>query len=406
MTPTFDVAVIGAGPAGAATAAFLAHRGIQVLLLDKAQFPRDKTCGDAISPRAIHFLHTLGIEHDLQEAAFQIQSVAVTSPRGHQVTIPISRHPDYPSYAYVLPRLKLDQLILARAISAGAEFRPGVQVRDILLDDHDGLEMRCDGRGTRFKMRARLAVIATGAHIPLLRQLGLLPRRMHFSYAARAYFAGVQDLGEAIHIHFDGIPLPGYGWLFPLAGGGANIGVGFYRRSRRTPPTAREAAELFLNHNSIRRYLRSAQQTSPIKGFPIRMDFHRSPIVGRRILLVGETAGLVNPFTGEGIDYALETAHIAVEQIHAAFQDGIDPHKAIQNYERAMRARFQHNFKATHLLRTIYLNPLLLDPLVLACQRWPEVGKMLVDIMLEYRDPFEALRPDIALRVLRCISPR
>ncbi len=405
MVQIYDVAVIGAGPAGAATAAFLAHRGIQVLLLDKARFPRDKTCGDAISPRAIHFLRLLGMEHRLQDAAFRIQSVAVTSPRGHQVTIPISHHPDYPSYAYVLPRLNLDQLILDRAISAGAEFKPGMHVRDIDSNEDGRLSLSCEGRGGIDRPHARLAVVATGAHIPLLRQLGLLPRRMQFSYAARAYFTGVQDLGDAIHIHFDGMPLPGYGWLFPLAGGGANIGAGFYRRSRRTPSTAREATERFLNHDSIRRHLRSAQQTGPIKGFPIRMDFHRTPIAGRRILLVGESAGLVNPFTGEGIDYALETAHIAAQQIYVTFQKGGDPGTAVPGFERAMRARFQHNFRATHLLRAIYLNPMLLDPLVRACRRWPEVGKMLVDIMMEYRDPFEALRPGIALRVLRCIPP-
>jgi geranylgeranyl reductase family protein len=405
MSKVFDVAVIGAGPAGAAAAAFLARQGLRVLLLDKAVFPRDKTCGDAISPRAMHFLHSLGLGHEIEHAAFRIRSVAVTSPHGQQITIPISRHPTYPPYAHVLPRLILDQRILERAISEGADFRSGLQVLDVHHEEGGGLWLSCHGHGEDSKLHARLAIIATGAHCSLLKQLGLLPREMHLSYAARAYFEGVQGLGDAIHMHFDGIPLPGYGWLFPLPDGGANIGAGFYRHSRRTPPTAREAAQKFLSHNSIRGHLRSAEQRSPIRGFPIRMDFHRSPIAGQRILLVGECAGLVNPFTGEGIDYALETAHIATQQIHTAFEIGDLSRFPMASYERAMRARFQRNFTAIHKLRAFYLNSVLLDPLVRACQRWPEVGRLLVDIMLEYQDPLRALHPLVILRVLRCMPP-
>jgi geranylgeranyl reductase family protein len=407
MAEVFDVAVIGAGPAGSATGAFLARQGLRVLLLDKADFPRDKTCGDALSPRAIHFLHDLDLGKEVEKSAFQVNDVVVTSPEGSEITIPISPHPDYPPYGYIVPRLDLDDLIRERALSAGAEFRGGMRVLNLHPNPASGITLSCRGQRGMLEIEAHTAVIATGANLALLRQLDLIPQDQQLSYAARAYFEGVRGLGEAIHIRFDGIPLPGYGWLFPLRDEAANIGAGFYRRGRHTPPTAREATERFLEHPPIHNLLKGSVQNGPIRGFPIRTDFHRSPIVGPRILLVGEAAGLVNPFTGEGVDYALESAHIASAEITAAFSDGDPAGSALSaRFERAMRDRFQRSFVSIHLLRSVYVNALLLNPLVRACGRWPDLGRLLIDIMLEYQNPAHALRPRTVARVLRCILPR
>lgn len=406
MSELFDVAVIGAGPAGSATSAFLARQGLRVLLLDKAEFPRDKTCGDAISPRAIHFLHDLGLGPAVDQTAFRVNDVVVTSPEGTEIKIPISPHPEYPPYGCVVQRLDLDNLIRERAISAGAAFRGGIRVRAIDSTPSNGIRLSCRRQGDSQDIKARLAVIATGAHLSLLRQMDLIPHTQQLSYAARTYFDDVRGLGEAIHIRFDGIPLPGYGWLFPLREGAANIGAGFYRRTRHTPSTAREATEWFLQHPPIQDLLGGAVQNGPIKGFPIRTDFHRSPVVGPGALLVGESAGLVNPFTGEGIDYALESAHIASQEILEAFSNGDPTGPALPTgFELAMRDRYQRNFVSIHWLRSVYVNAILLNPLVRACGRWPDLGRLLIDIMLEYQNPARALNPRTVARVLRCMLP-
>jgi flavin-dependent dehydrogenase len=125
------------------------------------------------------------------------------------------------------------------------------------------------------------------------------------------------------------------------------------------------------------------------------------------MLLVGEAAGLVNPFTGEGIDFALESAQIAGECLTACFDRGEFSRESLAGYERALRNRFQRVFGLSHRMRRQYMNPILLDPLIRACARWPELTDLLVRTLLNYADPAEAIRPAVMLKVLRCLpSPR
>ncbi len=404
MLSRYDVAVVGAGPGGSAAASLLARAGLRVALLDKAHFPRDKTCGDALSPRAIHVLQQLGLGPQVEGLGYHIEGVTFVAPQGRQVRAPLSPHPSYPDHALVLRRIELDDLIRQHAIEEGAEFLGGARVQHV--ETHQAsAEISFTRNGRQERLQARMAVIAVGASLPLLQKMELLPRRVTFSYAARAYYEGVRGLDRDIQIRFDGVPLPGYGWIFPLAPGTANVGAGFYRRSRRTPRTAAGALTAFLEHAPVAAMFADARRQGAVKGFPLRTDFHRSPVRGRRTLLVGEAAGMVNPFTGEGVDYALESGSLAAECLRACFETGDFSERALATYERKLRARFQRFFVLTHRLRQVYMNPWLLDPLVLACQRWPQTTRLLVDVMLAYRDPAQALRPGVIWKVLRSILP-
>src|SRR5436305_4217050 len=139
---------------------------------------------------------------------------------------------------------------------------------------------------------------------------------------ARAYFEGMAEVLDAAQCRFDGVPLPGYGWVFPLSNSSANIGVGFFRAgltARWMPKTARTVFDSFIETPALQSILAGAQRVGPIKGYPLRIDFARSPTYAERILLVGEAAGLVNPVTGEGIDYALESGKMAAEHLMRMF---------------------------------------------------------------------------------------
>lgn len=242
--------------------------------------------------------------------------------------------------------------------------------------------------------------MAVGASLPLMRQLRLVPSKLEFAFAARAYFEDIHALDDALHIRFDGVPLPGYGWVFPVSDTSANVGAGYYRRGSSTPTTAAAVLDAFLAHPPLAGLLRTARQVTPVKGFPIRTDFHRSRCLADRLLVVGEAAGLVNPFTGEGIDYALESARMAAGALIDSFERGDLSPLALGRYEKAVRRRFQLLFRLTHLMRRLYMTPALLDPLVLACTRHPDMTRLLISILLSYENPIKAFAPSVLGRVL------
>jgi geranylgeranyl reductase family protein len=398
----YDVIVIGAGPGGAATATFLARNGLHVLLLDKFEFPRDKTCGDALSPAALHVLADLGLADDLRQSGYRVDGVSITSPEGLTVQAPIPEHPVYPKHGYVVPRYLLDDLILNASVHSGAEFQGGIHVHSIEQTAEGPIVIGEAGRTPR-RLGARVVVLAVGANLRLLRSIGIVSGNVGFAHAVRAYFEGIAGLSRQLEIRFDGTKLPGYGWIFPVSADTANVGAGLLPRRGRKAPGSATMLSQFLSNGHLHKRFQSARQVGPVKGFPIRTDFQRSPVVGDRLLLVGEAAGLVNPFTGEGIDYALESARIASECLMACIERGDLSRLALGDYECALRHRFQRDFVLSHRMRRQYMNPILLDPLIRACARWPELTDLLVRTLLTYADPAEAIRPAVMLKVLRCL---
>ena len=352
-----DVAIIGAGPGGSATAHFLAQRGLDVLLLDRSQFPRDKTCGDGLTPRALRVLDAMGILREVASKGRPIDSYEVVAPNGKRTT---SR-----TDALVVPRLTLDQIILERAVASGAQFRAGVTVDAIEPMAH-GVNVKTRG----VSVTARLAVIATGAATGVLTRSGILRRPPRAMLAARAYFEGV-SARKSFQLRFGGVPQPGYGWVFPVSSNAANIGVGFWPKRRQQ--TARAAFQRFVADLPYR-------QTSEMRGYPIRVDFLRARTFAPRTLLVGEAAGLVNPLTGEGIDYALESGQIAAELLP---QEPFDPLR----YHAVLHERFGKIFHFSEYVRDWYCKPVLLDRLVPLANRRPELRQLLTSIVLGEREP-------------------
>ncbi len=394
-----DVVIVGAGPGGSSAAAFLARAGLDVLLLDKASFPRDKTCGDAVSAQGVEILDELGLGTRLRRTGFKTPAVTIVSPSSYRLRTDIPPADGLPRYGIVVKRLDLDQMVLDAAATAGATFKDRVHVRG-MERTAGGWTISGDRGGTRFSAMGRVVVMAVGASLPLMRQLDLVPQKMEFAFAARTYFEDILGLDDSLHIHFDGVPLPGYGWIFPVSATAANVGAGFYRRGPSTPTTAAGMLKSFLDFPPLAERFRNARQLAPIKGFPIRTDFHRSRCLADRLLVVGEAAGLVNPFTGEGIDYALESGRMAAQALLDAFQSGDIGRSSLGCYERSLRRRFQMLFRLTYLMRQLYMTPALLDPLIRACAAWPDMARLLISVLLSYESPIKAFAPSVMGRVL------
>lgn len=341
----FDIAIVGAGPAGSTCAALLARSGHSVLLLDREEFPRDKVCGDGITPRGARLLARIGALEPVAEKARANDGVRLRGI-GHSVTIPFTREPGRPSALLVLPRLILDQVLLEQACAAGAQFHPARKVLriDDRADDNCCTVYCKSGEDVEVAYRARLVVVATGAATALVRQVGLLSAKPPVEHAARVYFEDIDGLDRNVTLFFDGVDAPGYGWVFPTGPRSANIGCGVF--SAHAPQQAARLAQLLRDHPLLAPLTRRARQSGPIRAFSMRTDFHPDHVVRGRVAAIGEAAGLVNPITGEGIDYAFESALFLAEAIGAEGIDGAATLSAsLERYRRRLARRFDGRFR-------------------------------------------------------------
>ncbi|MER3545263.1 MAG: hypothetical protein C4311_11850 [Chloroflexota bacterium] len=272
-----------------------------------------------------------------------------------------------------------------------------------------GVTIQGEQRGQAVVFQARAALIATGASTGLLVRMGLLRQAPPVTLAARAYLEGIADLSDHMHIRFDGVPLPGYGWVFPLSDSAANVGAGFLRAgpaTRHLPGTPRAAFEAFVQTAPLRRMLAGAHSAGPVKSYPIRVDFATAPTFGERTLLIGEAAGLVNPLTGEGIDYALESSRLAAWHLAGALARGDLTRADLEAYDGLLRQRFQRLFIFCNRLRDLFLNPLWLNRMVSAATQRPDLKLLLTDIVLGNRDVAEGMSVWVVLKTLLALLLR
>jgi menaquinone-9 beta-reductase len=336
-----DVLVVGAGPAGASAAYHLARRGHRVLLVDRARFPRDKVCGDGLTPRAVAALARLGL--DAAGPGFApVASARVHRRRRGEVDVP------FPSAAgAVRRRLDLDGSVVERAVAAGAAFRDGVEARPLIEDRRvAGAGLTTDA-GVALEARARWVIAADGAsgRFGLGAGIGRRPEAV-VAAAARVYVPAppwVEDRFELfLPVEVDGHPLPGYGWVFPAGEGMANAGVYLVRGGDRAVPT-RRALQAFLDHLG----LPGVGAGEVVPSAPIPMGFTRSALGTAGLLVVGDAGGIANPFTGEGIGYALESGEMAAEAIAGDLARGGHGGPAVaRGFEEDVRARYGETFAA------------------------------------------------------------
>ena len=378
MAHVHDAVVVGAGPGGSAAAHFLSARGFDVLLLDRSEFPRDKTCGDGLTPRALRVLRGQGLLEAVAERGCAVQAYDVVAPNGRATSAPITAEPG----GLVIRRRVLDELLVRSAIERGARFHGSVRVDRI---DVSGTVARVHADGGR-SFEGRVAVVATGAATGVLQRSGLLTRRPRHMLAARTYVADLErEVAHSFQLRFDGAPMPGYGWIFPVEATVANVGVAYM--PRRRSPTSGVAFERFVNGTAARQLLRGGGRVGPLKGYPIRTDFLRAPTFAERTLLVGEAAGLVNPITGEGIDYALESGQLAAEHLAPLLRlDDLSPAR-VAGYHRLLHARFHKIFQFGEWVRDWYGHAPLLNVLVALANQRPELRQLLANIVLGEREP-------------------
>jgi menaquinone-9 beta-reductase len=345
---TLDVLIVGAGPAGAAAAAALARRGVpNVLLLDRANFPRDKTCGSGLSPNAIALAEELGIGEELRRQAVPIQSVKIVTPGGRAMVL--SSNAD----AVVLLRRTFDNLLFERARSLGVDFEGGVRVSELLREGGRVLGVRtADGR----EIRARFVLCADGAHSVFSTD----PRPRQSISTLMGWWDGAAFEPGQIEMVFDRNVAPLYGWLFPEGGGRVNIGVCMEgpREGARAERNVRDVFARFLDDHYAAR-LRHATQVGKLKGHPIVHTTWLANITAPGALYVGEAARVTHNATGEGISQAMQSGIYAAEAVSDVIAGRATEGEAWRGYVRSHRRRFTASFLAGHALRAVVSSPIL-----------------------------------------------
>jgi geranylgeranyl reductase family protein len=311
-----DVAVVGAGPAGSAAAVRLARAGSDVVVLDRARFPRDKCCGDGLTTDALRRLDRLGLDPKTVASWQTVDDIVVRSPSGRVARLPFPR--DRGTYAAVAQRRDLDAALVELARDAGATVLDGCALRSSSLAN-DRVILEADGVG---QLSARYAIGADGMWSPLRKALypGEEPGYLGEWHAFRQYFANVGPDAADMWVWFEPDLLPGYAWSFPLPDGRANVGFGLPRQAGR--PTGEMAAVWsgLVDRSPLRAVLGpTAEPESPHRAWPIPARVTTSPLTaaGGRVLFAGDAARATDPMTGEGIAQALETAVLAADAILA-----------------------------------------------------------------------------------------
>src|SRR6516225_3376435 len=325
-----DVIVVGAGPAGSTTAFHLAQAGLDVLLLEKSRFPRDKVCGDGLTPRAVKQLVGMGIPLNAEDGWFPNKGLRIIGG-GVRLKLDWPELASYPGYGMMRNRRGFDETLARAAAKAGARLLEGVNVTGPVLDEASGritgVTARAsepEGDGTQRTYHARLVIAADGNSSRLSLAMGLAKRDDRpLGVAIRTYYTSPRHdddyLESWLELWDSERLLPGYGWIFGAGDGTSNVGLGLLNTSAAFQHTDYRAL--------LRRWLAGMpaewgyteeNRTESVRGAALPMGFNRTPHYTRGLMLVGDAGGMVNPFNGEGIAYAMESGEIAARVITQA----------------------------------------------------------------------------------------
>jgi geranylgeranyl reductase family protein len=317
-----DVLVVGGGPGGSAAAHWLARDGHAVMVVEKKEYPREKTCGDGLTPRSIHQLREMGFDFDVSDFH------RVTGLRSYAGELCLEmdwpEHPIYPNWGGVIRRAALDSQVALLAEKQGVVVRQHTEAKPV-LDEGRIAGVELTSHGEKEVIHPRFVVVADGSLSRFGRALGAVrDKRRPYGLAARAYFKSPMSTDGFMESQLDlhdaaGHTVPGYGWVFPMGDGTVNIGVGvlstFHRWKDLNTTTLMEAMVVSAPpHWEVT----AESQLDESRGGKLPMSFSVGPLVGRNWVLVGDAAGAINPFNGEGIAYAYETGRIAARHVGAA----------------------------------------------------------------------------------------
>ncbi|HEY2662144.1 MAG TPA: NAD(P)/FAD-dependent oxidoreductase [Caulobacteraceae bacterium] len=357
----YDVIVVGAGPGGSSAANFLARQGVKVLLLDKSAFPRDKVCGDGMTPQAVYWLGRLGCaEEVLAHTKGCIKSADIIINKEHVLSGGYPGDTRYPDFAILLDRRRFDNILLEHAIALGAEFRPRTMVRDVVCSDDGYVRVLADQGRERTEYHGRIVVGADGVSSAVSRAMGNTLKAGVLAVSMRAYYRNARCDGARMKVYFDRDYFPGYGWLFVDDEGFANVGLGCLNDKLFPMPDNLGALFRRFVATDLAGVLDKATPCGSVSGGSSGF-FRPKAIVGERAMLIGDAANQADPLNGGGIHKAMESAWCAAQACLTALAKNDFSLAAMRRYETLWSQEWEADWRTAEMFMSIAKNPSLRD---------------------------------------------
>lgn len=411
-----DVIVVGAGPSGSSAAYWLATAGLDVALVEKTEFPREKVCGDGLTPRGTRALVEMGI--DVSEANGWLHNRGLRVIGGGQrLHLDWPELTSFPPFGLVRPRADLDAMLANQAVKAGARLYERVSVTDPIVEN--GRVVGVTGKTADKKpvtFRAPLVLTCEGVSGKLAQKLGVHRNdKRPLGVAVRRYYTSPKthdDYLESWLELWDGKPnesnlLPGYGWIFGMGDGTVNAGLGVLNSSAGFGKTDyRAMLTRWLDNTPDEWGLREENATCPTRGAALPMGFNRTPHYVDGLLIVGDSGGSVNPFNGEGIPYAMESGKYAAEAVVQALSrpEGASRERALEQYPVRMRDEWGAYYRLGGVFVKLIGNPAVMR----ACTRHglphPGLMRFVLKLLANLTDPTTVSQRDLSDRVITTLT--
>jgi geranylgeranyl reductase family protein len=413
----YDVVVVGAGPAGSSCGYWLAQAGWDVCMVEKKEFPREKTCGDGLTPRAVRQLADMGLE-DALAGSHRFTGLRAYG-FGQSMEMQWPEHPHFPSYGYTITRHDLDGLVAGRATGAGATLLQGTEVTAPVvveaapssgaLPTLSGVLVKDKGSSEARTIKARYVVVADGSNSRVGRMLGTARRRdMPMGMALRGYYRSERHDDPFIESHLDirdaeGNVVPGYGWIFPMGDGRVNVGVGLLSTEDRWKGVnTSHLMDAFVQYAPPSWGLSPETSCGPPTGGKLPMGLSVGPRAGGNVLIAGDASGAINPFNGEGIAYGYETGRLAAAALgHALTGAGAS---ALDDYERDLNAAYGPYYKVARTFVHLISHPEAMRLCVSLGMRSELLMNALLRIMANLMRPDSAGPAEVGFRALELVS--
>jgi menaquinone-9 beta-reductase len=415
-----DVIVVGAGPGGSAAAFHLARHGLAVELLEKAEFPREKVCGDGLTPRAVRQLVTMGV--DTQTPGWVRNKGLRVIGGGIRMELDWPDLASYPNYGLTRTRMDFDEILAKAAVAAGATLRTSTTVTGPVLDDAGrvvGVSAQVGDDKEPVDYRAPVVVAADGVSGRFALSLGIAKRddrpigvavRRYYKSAAKHDDDYLESWLELRSTEGDGdVLLPGYGWIFGMGDGRVNVGLGVLNSSAAFGKTNyRNMLTDWLSTTPDDWGMNDeANADGPIMGAALPMGFNRVPHYTRGVLLVGDSGGMVNPFNGEGIAYAMESGEIAADAIVQALARPVGPERerALANYATELKARFGGYYRLGGWFVKLIGNPHIMRVATKHGLPHPTLMRFVLKLLANLTDPRDGDAMDRIINAMTRVAP-